>query len=415
MAMHCLARAPPHQPSSFRASRARHDDAFSSGQARPDGPPRNPLDPISYQRLEGQYRAYHVRRMYLAGAGMMTCVAITIGIVMVVDIEQITAQRKRTAEQAETRPDSVLHRVEPGTAVVVGPRPTTTTTTAASGAAHPPNDANVQMVPTGSGAVPRFPRRIQLPDDDDDDDDDDTAGAVEYQLLGVGVRTVSFLQIKVYVVGLYVATEDVDRLRQALLWHLDHPVDPTLPAGYETVQVRLLLPQASEELWSAVLRPATGQAGIRTALRIVPTRTTDFGHLRDGWVRAIMARSKDDDDDDDDDDDGFGPALAAFKALFSGSAGARSSVPKGQTLLLMRGRTGVLNVFVGGAGEGGAGAGLNRLGAPITHERISRLVWLNYLAGGRVASESARREVVESLARLVACPVGWWAGRERGR
>ncbi|KAI9807257.1 MAG: hypothetical protein M1826_004573, partial [Phylliscum demangeonii] len=100
--------------------------------------------------------------------------------------------------------------------------------------ARRPDRANRQR---GRAPVPA----AQLPDDVDD-----RIGAVEYQLLGRCVRTVSFLQVKVYVVGLYLATEDVRRLQQALVRQLHHPIGTTLPpAERETLRARLLERQMS--------------------------------------------------------------------------------------------------------------------------------------------------------------------------
>ncbi|KAI4180271.1 MAG: hypothetical protein L6R41_007340 [Letrouitia leprolyta] len=39
-------------------------------------------------------------------------------------------------------------------------------------------------------------------------------------------------------------------------------------------------------------------------------------------------------------------------------------------------------------------------------ERISRLVWLGYLGGGNVASEEARKSVVEGVMDIVERPIG---------
>ncbi|KAL8948839.1 MAG: hypothetical protein Q9222_004998 [Ikaeria aurantiellina] len=39
-------------------------------------------------------------------------------------------------------------------------------------------------------------------------------------------------------------------------------------------------------------------------------------------------------------------------------------------------------------------------------ERISRLVWLGYLAGGNVASEEARKSVVDGVMEIVERPIG---------
>ena len=58
----------------------------------------------------------------------------------------------------------------------------------------------------------------------------DRDALVEYQLLGLGIRTVSFLGIQVYVVGMYVATEDIAALQEGLIRKIA-PTATTLVAG----------------------------------------------------------------------------------------------------------------------------------------------------------------------------------------
>jgi hypothetical protein len=42
----------------------------------------------------------------------------------------------------------------------------------------------------------------------------------------------------------------------------------------------------------------------------------------------------------------------------------------------------------------------------VVDERVSRLVWLNYLAGKTVSSEGARQSIVDGLMAIVERPVG---------
>jgi len=86
--------------------------------------------------------------------------------------------------------------------------------------------------------------------------------------------------------------------------------------------------------------------------------------------------------------------MQKFKQLFN-----RGSVPKGKELLLSRDGKGKLAVWYD---DGKVGA--QRLGQ-IEDERISRVVWLNYLAG-KVASEGARKSIVEGVMEFVERPVG---------
>ncbi|KAJ4856645.1 chalcone isomerase like domain-containing protein [Trichoderma breve] len=42
----------------------------------------------------------------------------------------------------------------------------------------------------------------------------------------------------------------------------------------------------------------------------------------------------------------------------------------------------------------------------VEDERLSRLLWLNYLAGSKVASEPARESIIEGVMEFVERPVG---------
>ncbi|KAH9947704.1 chalcone-flavanone isomerase-domain-containing protein [Amylocystis lapponica] len=79
-----------------------------------------------------------------------------------------------------------------------------------------------------------------------------------FSLVGVGVRTLSFLRIQVYSVGFY-----ADLSSPSL--HIPKDASP-------------------DEKIDHIVRNAA------CVLRIVPTRSTSYGHLRDGFMRAIQAR-----------------------------------------------------------------------------------------------------------------------------
>jgi hypothetical protein len=257
-------------------------------------------------------------------------------------------------------------------------------------------EEKVDQVETGTSTVPFFPRVLDFYDDGAEvigngagpGQNDDRL--VEYQLVGLGIRTVTFLGIQVYVVGMYIATDDIAAFQERLIRKID-PVAMTLVAGEkEKLKEKLVSAEESEEVWSSVLK----ESGARTLLRIVPTRNTDFHHLRDGWVRAITARAQGSHKGEYG-DESFGVAMREFKALFN-----RGSVPKQKELLLSRDRKGKLAVWYD---DGKIGA--QRLGE-VDDERISRAVWLNYLAGNTVASEGARQSIVEGVMEFVERPVG---------
>ena len=241
----------------------------------------------------------------------------------------------------------------------------------------------------------------------------------EYTLLGHGIRTVSFLRVQVYVLGLYVRTSDLPAVQSAFVHHAAGATTATslIPMEKEQLRKKLMDPVESARVWDKVLK----EAKIRSCVRVSPTRSTDFAHLRDGWVRGLTGKTQEAADAAREearkakesgqvetqlekfDDDQFGSSVGAFKALFSG----RGKTPKGSVILLTRDEKGALRAAFQTQGLA-ATAGMperDDLGS-VTDERISRLVWLNYLGGKNVSSEDARKSVVEGVMELVERPVG---------
>ncbi|KAL8651433.1 MAG: hypothetical protein Q9210_003257 [Variospora velana] len=313
------------------------------------------------------------------------------------------------------------------------PSPSTPSNTA-SASIHITKDPNEDLVPTGTSTIPFFPRTIHLPPSPTIADASPTTSTAtrtlpygtgppsntseEYQLLGLGIRKVSFLRIQVYVVGLYVAKSDLPKLQEGMVRAFftstaqgDSTVSSaTTLVDNEKAQLRKILVESGkdgrgEKMWDEVLRGS----GVRSVLRIVPTRNTDFGHMREGWVRSINARSsligkgavleKT--------GEGLEDSITEFKGIFGGG---RKGVGKGKVLMMSRGVAGDLGVWVEDevseqAEKQGKKGEMKYLGG-LKDERISRLVWLGYLGGGNVASEEARKSVVEGVMDIVERPIG---------
>lgn len=263
-----------------------------------------------------------------------------------------------------------------------------------------------EMVPTGNSTVPTFPRTLDLPSYAAPiaTPSPDAAslpitqtiatpsgGTTEYTLVGLGLRTVTFINIQVYVVGYYVATADIATLQNALVKKINPIATTLVPSEREELRAALLDPAEGERTWEALLA-----AGIpaRSAFRVVPVRDTDFHHLRDGLVRAIQARAG----AATMADDAFGEAMRQFRGVFN-----RGSVPKRKELLLMRDEAGRLIIAYDAGGKNNEG---RQLIGVVEDERVSRALWLNYLAGKTVASEPARKSIVQGIMEFVERPVG---------
>ncbi|KAK1761958.1 chalcone-flavanone isomerase-domain-containing protein [Phialemonium atrogriseum] len=263
-----------------------------------------------------------------------------------------------------------------------------------------------EIVPTGNSTVKEFPRTIELPSSYAPTTPQTAASAmsgdvsmpVHYTLVGLGVRTVTFIGLEVYVVGYYVATSDIAALQAALVKRVNPIATTLVPGERDELRTALLDPVQGEELWQELL-----QRGIpaRSVFRVIPVRDTDFHHLRDGFVRSIQARSPKTTGPTA--DDSFGEAMRNFRGIFN-----RGGVAKKKELLLIRDGQGRLTiVYDPGRGPKGSGeAGGRELLGTVDDERISRALWLNYLAGSKVASEPARKNIVEGVMEFVERPVG---------
>ncbi|KAE8376550.1 chalcone-flavanone isomerase-domain-containing protein [Aspergillus bertholletiae] len=372
--------------------------------------PKNPLRNSTSSRAREAEIARSKNSMALSAAGIVVCAAAMYGVIKldVFGMDQATEKKNEVEVQKE------------GAMKLDGP----------DGFGGNPSVIRVQgqdgaeEVSTGTSTIPTFPSVIRLPKALDagtlkaGDEIPDSAEDEEYQLLGLGIRTVSFLKIQVYVVGMYVAKSDISELQQRLVRTAVNPpgekegvVDSAGAASAtslvsterQALKGLLLDGERGDEVWNAVIKGD----GLKTAFRIVPTRNTDFLHLRDGWVRGITGRAQKENAkakalegaQSEFQDESFGTALNDFKSLFGG--GQRKNVPKGQTLLLMRGARGELDALFHPDPAQPA-----RFLGRVSDERISRLVWLNYLAGKDVSSESARQSVVDGVMGIVERPVG---------
>jgi hypothetical protein len=342
---------------------------------------RGSLDPVSLHRLEAQRRAYYKRRSYYAAVGLIFGMVAIYVTATSVDLPPPSKPNKLDSSKRTDDPMVVLGRERKVLVQKMGEKP----------------EEIKDVVQTGTSTVPEFPRVLEFSDENavarttDSGLGESGSGMVEYQLVGLGIRTVSFLGIQVYVVGLYIATEDIAVLQKALIRKIS-PVGSTLVAGEkEILKAKLMDPEEGERIWGDVLK----DTGIRSLVRIVPTRNTDFHHLRDGWVRQITARAQSPLHKDEYGNDGFGVSMQQFKALFN-----RGSVPKQKELLLSRDNKGKLVVWYDD------GKRIPQRLGEVQDERISRLVWLNYLAGKTVASEGARKSIVDGIIEFVERPVG---------
>lgn len=383
------------QPSSFL------DTSLESDASRtPPSPVRD-----ARQEEEGR-RQYHLNRMRFAGMGLILSFG-TLGLIVysldLDDMEQSEKKRRQSGQQLDASSEAIaefqgkeVHVIGAGEGKRI----------VAQGQGE-----EIELVETGTSSVPHFPRTIYLPTSSDSNpaappaqpnsptNPGNISNQEEYTLVGLGIRTVMWIQV--YVVGLYIRTQDIGALQSKLIHHVNPIASTLVPSEKEDLKKKLLEPVESREIWTDVLRQTPG---IKTAWRVSPTRNTDFGHLRDGFVTGITKRTQEakqlaPDTAAEYDGEEFGRAVQTFKSVF-----AAGKAPKGSILLMCRDDAGALDMLYQ-AKPDGAKSGLEKLGS-VPDERISRLIWLGYLGGEKVSSEAARKGVVEGCAEFAGRPIG---------
>lgn len=201
-----------------------------------------------------------------------------------------------------------------------------------------------------------------------------------YQLLAHGTRAVTFLKFKVYVLGIYVANEDVYKIPTVLdskfLSSSLIDVDDT-KAHSENVSIALHDKEKSKILMSNLL-----DSNIRLVARICPIRNTDFNHLRDGLVKSILAAGIKDEQ--------LAVGLQQLKDVFS----RKGSVPKNNNLFIERLSDGQLLLSYENT-KSGEFIELGRVTNPI----VSKVLFLQYLSGG--LSNDTRENAIHSISQLV--------------
>ncbi|KAI2620994.1 chalcone isomerase [Hypomontagnella submonticulosa] len=334
---------------------------------RPQRPSTRAVESLNVNRMRTESYDYYVRRRTFLLCGVVS------GVVGICYTSYLLVQRLRKP----TKFDSGLpDKLDPFSTDAGSKRKTVI---------H--GEDGRELVPTGNSTIPMFPRLLDLAVGAEEGQE--KVNGVEYTLVGLGVRTVSFLGIQVYMVGYYIATQDIAAIQSRLVKEIN-PIATTLVANEkDELRKALLDPEKGEKLWNDILQ----EVRPRSLFRVVPVRDTDFHHLRDGFVRAITARSRSNSHDYG--DEAFGEAMKEFRALFN-----RGKVQKGRELILVRDAVGRLTIIFddGKTGMGTIGR--------VSEERVSRLLWLNYLAGSRVASEPARKNIVEGIMEFVERPIG---------
>lgn len=199
----------------------------------------------------------------------------------------------------------------------------------------------------------------------------------EYECLGTGVRAVTFLQMHVYAVGMYICTEDVAKAQEVLRSAKN---DFKLENDAKLAEV-LKTSDFGTEIITKLL-----DSHVRLAVRIVPVKNTDFNHMRDGMVSNIMNRP----DAKSTTDPTFGEGIKQLKNNY----GRKGKFPKGNIMTWVRDNAGNMDSYYGSSD-----AKLEHL-CKVESNDVSKMFFLQYLTGEKPNSPTLKENTLNALAEL---------------
>ncbi|OBA21485.1 hypothetical protein METBIDRAFT_41554 [Metschnikowia bicuspidata var. bicuspidata NRRL YB-4993] len=199
---------------------------------------------------------------------------------------------------------------------------------------------------------------------------ENTLFSSDYKLIASGVRSVTFMSFKVYGVGLYIPAKSEKTLVSVISEYLKaHPE--------QTAQSVLEDKTTSQELVAQICQ------NVPYAMKITPVRNTDYGHLRDGLTKSILAN----------------PMAKALKEEVSKGVEElrnvflefRGSVPKNDTLWVVS-DTSETTI----AHEGKSMKTMGSVMEPV----IARVLLVLYLSSAKPLSEPLRKDFVRYIGGL---------------
>lgn len=191
-----------------------------------------------------------------------------------------------------------------------------------------------------------------------------------FSLLGHGLRYVTFLKFKVYGIGVYIASADINKARAVIQDAVKSlPECLSDPEGSTAVVQKLL------------------DAKVQFAVRICPVRNTDYSHLKDGLIKSTLAHplSKQH-------RDAVGEGLDELRKVFLGRKG---SVPKNHLLYLEVLKDGSLLVSYENPKE----ATVVPMGT-VKEPLVGQILMLQYLSGRKPLSEELRASCRDKMVVL---------------
>ncbi|KAL1920394.1 uncharacterized protein VTP21DRAFT_771 [Calcarisporiella thermophila] len=182
------------------------------------------------------------------------------------------------------------------------------------------------------------------------------------QLLGLGVRCITFLQFKVYVIGMYMNAKDLINLRER-------------SEKWKKFSKELFLTDESFAE-SLIEQP------VKVTLRIASIRSTNGAHLRDGFTRSLLQRMHEQDKDlTEEDEADIVNAIRDFKALFP-----KTTIRPGEALVFVKEVDGSLTIEHD-----------SKILGRVQNAWLAKNFIMAYLNPEKPISEPARRSIAEGL------------------
>ncbi|CAK7891947.1 hypothetical protein CAAN1_19S00782 [[Candida] anglica] len=193
----------------------------------------------------------------------------------------------------------------------------------------------------------------------------------DYQLLGHGTRTVTFLRIKVYGIGLYLAQQDVPKVKKVL-----ESVDNVSEVLDNSETAEVLVGQLLDD-------------HVRFTARICPVRNTDFTHLKDGLIKSILSHpiAKDAKTRDQ-----VGEGLEQLRSVFQGHKG---SVPKNHLLWIEVLQNGSVSFTYQDTKTN-----TRKVLGQVENPSVGKILFLQYMASTQPLSDPLRKSCVQGYAQL---------------
>ncbi|SCU80692.1 LANO_0B00892g1_1 [Lachancea nothofagi CBS 11611] len=206
-----------------------------------------------------------------------------------------------------------------------------------------------------------------------------------YNLLGFGPRAVTFVNFKVYALGIYVANEDLPLISKIFNSNylskafLD---TDTSKSHSENVENALRDPIKSRALIGNLI-----DGGVRMAAKITPIRNTDFSHLKEGLIKSILNHP-----DAKKNQEIVSRGIQELKDAFT----RKGFVPKNDDLLIELQINGSLQLSYCSR-KNNEKIMLGRVDEPI----IGRMLFSQYLSGPKPLSPATRDSFVSKVKTMV--------------